>query len=193
MSISVPKRQDHSWTEHEFFITVLDATAKIPSGLLQGNGIQLGDFDQCVESRARVKLDTGSVVKVQGKYCLARIDLKADHPELEGPVYLAQAKSLIRSKIDDVSCSFLEQLHWITWIIGSYNYVPLFAYSPWLKCITYKTRIDSYIVLLLCGLVLILIILLWFPNTAIAINNGRNTRAIVIFNRNKNLNNKMYQ
>lgn len=43
---------------------VLDATAKIPSGLLQGNCIQLGDFDQCLGSRARVQLDTGTVVKV---------------------------------------------------------------------------------------------------------------------------------
>lgn len=82
---------------------MLDATAKIPSGVLQGNGIQLGDFDQCLGSRARVQLDTGSVVKVQGKYCLARLDVKAEHTELEAPVYLAQAKSLIRSRIDDVS------------------------------------------------------------------------------------------
>lgn len=87
----------------EFVITVLDATAKIPSGVLQGNGIQLGDFEQCLASRARVQLDTGTVVKVQGKYCLARVDVKAEHPELEAPVHLAQAKNLLRSRIDDVS------------------------------------------------------------------------------------------
>lgn len=85
---------------------MLDATAKIPSGILQGNGIQLGDFDQCVGSRARVQLESGSVVKVQGKYCLARLDVKAEHPELEAPVHLAQAKNLIRSRIDDVSFSY---------------------------------------------------------------------------------------
>ncbi|KAJ0179167.1 hypothetical protein K1T71_004879 [Dendrolimus kikuchii] len=82
-------------------LNMLDATAKIPSGVLQGNGIQLGDFDQCLASRARVQLDTGSVVKVQGKYCLARIDVKAEHPELEAPVHLAQAKNLLRGRIDD--------------------------------------------------------------------------------------------
>lgn len=95
----------HCLTTQEFFITVLDATAKIPSGILQGNGIQLGDFDQCVGSRARVQLESGSVVKVQGKYCLARLDVKAEHPELETPVHLAQAKNLMRSRIDDVSFS----------------------------------------------------------------------------------------
>lgn len=85
---------------------MLDATAKIPSGILQGNGIQLGDFDQCLGSRARVQLESGSVVKVQGQYCLARLDVKADHPELELPVHLAQAKNLIKSRIDDVSACF---------------------------------------------------------------------------------------
>lgn len=82
---------------------MLDATAKVPSGLLQGNGIQLGDFDQCLGSRARVQLDTGSVVKVQGQYCLVQVDVKAEHPELELPVHLAQARNLIKSRIDDVS------------------------------------------------------------------------------------------
>lgn len=84
-------------------LNMLDATAKIPAGILQGNGIQLGDFDQCLSSRARVQLDTGSVVKVQGKYCLVHLDVKAEHPELETPVHLAQAKNLIRGRIDDVT------------------------------------------------------------------------------------------
>lgn len=82
---------------------MLDATAKIPSGLLQGNGIQLGDFEQCLGSRARVQLDTGSVVKIQGKYCLALIDVKAEQAKLETPVHLAQAKNLVKSRLDDVS------------------------------------------------------------------------------------------
>ncbi|CAH2243570.1 jg12881 [Pararge aegeria aegeria] len=75
-------------------LNMLDATAKIPSGLLQGNGIQLGDFDQCLGIRARVQLDTGSIVKIQGKYCLAMIDVKAEHPDLEAPVHLAQSRNL---------------------------------------------------------------------------------------------------
>lgn len=105
---------------------MLDATAKIPSGILQGNGIQLGDFDQCLASRARVQLESGSVVKVQGKYCLARLDVKAEHPDLELPVHLAQAKNLIKSRIDDVSALFLIHISKIVYIILSkYHFNPL--------------------------------------------------------------------
>lgn len=105
---------------------MLDATAKIPSGILQGNGIQLGDFDQCLASRARVQLESGSVVKVQGKYCLARLDVKAEHPDLELPVHLAQAKNLIKSRIDDVSALFLIHISKIVYIILSkYHSNPL--------------------------------------------------------------------
>ncbi|GBP48272.1 Nose resistant to fluoxetine protein 6 [Eumeta japonica] len=93
---------------------MLDATAKIPSGILQGNGIQLGDFDQCMSSKARVQLDTGTVVKVQGKYCLAYLDIKAEHPELEVPVYLAQAKNLIKSRIDDPG-HFVPRFSTLSW------------------------------------------------------------------------------
>ncbi|XP_047989909.1 nose resistant to fluoxetine protein 6-like isoform X2 [Leguminivora glycinivorella] len=93
---------------------MLDASAKIPSGILQGNGIQLGDFDQCLGSRARVQLETGSVVKVQGKYCLARLDVKAEHEELEVPVHLAQAKNLIRSRIDDPG-HFVPRFSTLSW------------------------------------------------------------------------------
>ncbi|CAH2063670.1 unnamed protein product, partial [Iphiclides podalirius] len=95
-------------------LSMLDATGKIPSGILQGNGIQLGDFDQCLGSHARVQLDTGSVVKVQGKYCLAHVDLKAEHPELEIPVHLAQAKSLIKSRIDDPG-HFVPRFSTLSW------------------------------------------------------------------------------
>ncbi|XP_068627614.1 uncharacterized protein [Battus philenor] len=95
-------------------LNMLDSTGKIPSGILQGNGIQLGSYDQCLESRARVQLDTGSIVKVQGKYCLARIDLKAEHPELEIPVYLAQARNLIKSKIDDPG-HFVPRFSTLSW------------------------------------------------------------------------------
>ncbi|CAG5010484.1 unnamed protein product [Parnassius apollo] len=95
-------------------LNMLDATGKVPSGILQGNGIQLGNFDQCLGSRARVQLDTGSVVRVQGKYCLARIDLKAEHPDLEIPVHLAQAKNLIKSRIDDPG-HFVPRFSTLSW------------------------------------------------------------------------------
>ncbi|XP_061378671.1 nose resistant to fluoxetine protein 6-like [Danaus plexippus] len=99
-------------------LKMLDATAKFPSGFLQGNGIQLGDFDQCLGVRARVQLDTGSVVRLQGKYCLAMIDVKAEHPELEIPVHLAQGKNLFKSRIDDPG-----------------HFVPRFSTLSWGVCI----------------------------------------------------------
>ncbi|XP_052751581.1 uncharacterized protein LOC113523318 [Galleria mellonella] len=95
-------------------LNMLDATAKIPSGLLQGNGIQLGDFDQCLGSRARVQLETGSIVKVQGQYCLARLDLKAERSDLELPVHLAQAKNLFKSRIDDPG-HFVPRFSTLSW------------------------------------------------------------------------------
>ncbi|XP_039746467.1 nose resistant to fluoxetine protein 6-like [Pararge aegeria] len=95
-------------------LNMLDATAKIPSGLLQGNGIQLGDFDQCLGIRARVQLDTGSIVKIQGKYCLAMIDVKAEHPDLEAPVHLAQSRNLFKSRIDDPG-HFVPRFSTLSW------------------------------------------------------------------------------
>ncbi|XP_047545591.1 nose resistant to fluoxetine protein 6-like [Vanessa atalanta] len=95
-------------------LNMLDATAKIPSGLLQGNGIQLGDFDQCLGIRARVQLDTGSVVKIQGKYCLAMVDVKAEHPDLEAPIHLAQGRNLFKSRIDDPG-HFVPRFSTLSW------------------------------------------------------------------------------
>ncbi|CAH2091699.1 unnamed protein product [Euphydryas editha] len=95
-------------------LNMLDATAKIPSGLLQGNAIQLGDFDQCLGVRARVQLDTGSIVKIQGKYCLAMVDVKAEHPDLEAPVHLVQARNVFKSRIDDPG-HFVPRFSTLSW------------------------------------------------------------------------------
>lgn len=43
---------------------MLDATAKLPSGILNGNIIQYGDFDACMEVPS-------------AQYCLAEIDLES--------------------------------------------------------------------------------------------------------------------
>lgn len=58
---------------------MLDATAKIPSGLLRGNVNQYGDFDECLEVP-------------NAKYCLADIDLE---PIWNKP--LSNFKNLIHS------------------------------------------------------------------------------------------------
>ncbi|XP_050681523.1 nose resistant to fluoxetine protein 6-like isoform X1 [Leptidea sinapis] len=99
-------------------LNMLDATAKIPSGILQGNGIQLGDFDQCLASRARVQLETGSVVKVQGKYCLVTMDVKSESTDLEIVVDLAQGRNLIKSRVDDPG-----------------HFVPRFSTLSWGSCV----------------------------------------------------------
>lgn len=45
-----------------------DATAKYPSGLLNGNVNQFGDFDQCLNVQ-------GPANELNGKYCLAYIQI----------------------------------------------------------------------------------------------------------------------
>ncbi|CAK1551593.1 unnamed protein product [Leptosia nina] len=95
-------------------LNMLDSTAKIPSGLLQGNGIQLGDFDQCLASRARVQLETGSIVKVQGKYCLATMDVKAETPDLEVAVDFLQGRNLIKGRVSDPG-HFVPRFSTLSW------------------------------------------------------------------------------
>lgn len=48
--------------------SVHDSNAKLPSGILQGNVNQFGDFDQCLES-------SSPQGKVQGRYCLTHIQI----------------------------------------------------------------------------------------------------------------------
>lgn len=81
---------------------MLDSSAKIPSGLLRGNVNQFGDFDQCLGVTARVKVDE-KTVKVQGKYCLATLDLHALIPDMKVPVNFMQSRGFIRANMRDVS------------------------------------------------------------------------------------------
>ena len=84
---------------------VLDSSAKIPSSLLRGNVNQLGDFDECLGVVAYVKLNDNTI-KVQGKYCLANIDLHASHTDMRLPVNMMQARAFIRGNMHDVSQRF---------------------------------------------------------------------------------------
>ena len=47
---------------------MIDSNAKLPSGILNGNINQLGDFDQCLSV-------TSSENDFSGQYCLANIQL----------------------------------------------------------------------------------------------------------------------
>lgn len=82
-------------------LLVLDASAKIPSGLLRGNVNQLGDYDQCLGVLAHVKVDERTI-RIQGKYCLAAMDLHASHPDMRLPVNLMQGRAFIRASMHDV-------------------------------------------------------------------------------------------
>lgn len=80
---------------------MLDSSAKIPSGLLRGNVNQFGDYDQCLGVLAHVKIDE-KTIRIQGKYCLATVDLHASHSDMRLPVNLMQARAFIRGNMHDV-------------------------------------------------------------------------------------------
>ncbi|KYQ48477.1 Nose resistant to fluoxetine protein 6 [Trachymyrmex zeteki] len=81
-------------------LQMLDSSAKIPSGLLRGNVNQLGDYDQCLGVLAHVKVDE-KTIRIQGKYCLATVDLHATHSDMRLPVNLMQARAFIRGNMHD--------------------------------------------------------------------------------------------
>lgn len=48
--------------------SVLDSWTKIPSGILTGNTVDFGNYDQCVEIRQNPK--PSSLEEIQGKHCV---------------------------------------------------------------------------------------------------------------------------
>lgn len=84
-------------------LEMMDANAKIPSGLMRGNTNQLGDFDLCTKISQKIKISHTNSMKMKGKYCLANIDVVAAADQLKLPVHLIQGRNFIRSTINDVS------------------------------------------------------------------------------------------
>lgn len=84
-------------------LEMMDANAKIPSGLMRGNTNQLGDFDLCTKISQKIKISDTNSMKMKGKYCLANIDVVAAADQLKLPVHLIQGRNFIRSTINDVS------------------------------------------------------------------------------------------
>jgi hypothetical protein len=86
-----------------FFFQVYDASAKLPSGILRGNVNQLGDFDQCLAVTSQDE------PRIDGKYCLASVDVEPtklnnnDIESLHQAVHLAHAYEFIKSSYRDVS------------------------------------------------------------------------------------------
>lgn len=76
------------------FVPVFDATAKLPSGILNGNGNQYGDFDECLSIDGPVR----------GKYCLASLEmtLRGD-AHMDQLDFMVHSGHYIRSNVTDVS------------------------------------------------------------------------------------------
>ena len=71
---------------------MLDASAKIGSGILNGNINNFGDFDECLDS----KLES-----FQGKYCLSEIQFEI-HTHVKHFKNLILANEPYKNELDDV-------------------------------------------------------------------------------------------
>ncbi|XP_011502852.1 PREDICTED: nose resistant to fluoxetine protein 6-like [Ceratosolen solmsi marchali] len=76
-------------------LKMFDATAKMPSGLLNGNVNQLGDFDEC--------LGVEGTQGIRGQYCLAylQLDVEDSRPDLQQLHRLMHSHYAFRSNISD--------------------------------------------------------------------------------------------
>ncbi|XP_066254847.1 nose resistant to fluoxetine protein 6-like [Euwallacea similis] len=76
-------------------LKMYDASAKLPSGLLNGNVNQLGDFDMCLSAQSEDQ-------EVNGQYCLAAFEVQIPHsPYLAGLHKLIQSHYHFKSKLED--------------------------------------------------------------------------------------------
>lgn len=72
---------------------MLDASGKFPSGVLNGNLNQLGDFDECLSIE----------LPISGKYCLASLDLNAENLGFSAEVdSLIHSHRFFKSNLSDV-------------------------------------------------------------------------------------------
>ncbi|XP_072399233.1 nose resistant to fluoxetine protein 6-like [Diabrotica undecimpunctata] len=79
----------------EYALKMYDSTAKLPSGILNGNINQLGDFDMCLNANSIQR-------NIQGKYCLAAMEVQTPRsPYLAGLYQLIHAHHHFRSKLED--------------------------------------------------------------------------------------------
>ncbi|XP_068082889.1 nose resistant to fluoxetine protein 6 [Anabrus simplex] len=95
----------------DWALQMVDATAKFPVGILQGNLRQLGDFDECV---------TASGDGIRGQYCLANLQATPRGPEWERVLHRATAGR-----------RHLEKTRGRTIV----NAIPTFARLEWAICV----------------------------------------------------------
>ncbi|CAG9824968.1 unnamed protein product [Phaedon cochleariae] len=78
-------------------LQMYDSTAKLPSGLLNGNVNQFGDFDMCLAANS-IEHD------IKGQYCLASMEVQTPQNHyLTGLYQLVHAHHHFKSKLEDVS------------------------------------------------------------------------------------------
>ncbi|XP_050426584.1 nose resistant to fluoxetine protein 6-like [Adelges cooleyi] len=78
-------------------LKMYDSTAKIPSGILNGNINQFGDFDQCLNANDQ-KLG------IQGQYCLTYVEMNViaeNNEKLKTILKLMHSHSAFRSRLED--------------------------------------------------------------------------------------------
>ncbi|VVC30375.1 Nose resistant-to-fluoxetine protein, N-terminal,Acyltransferase 3 [Cinara cedri] len=78
-------------------LKMYDASAKIPSGILNGNVNQFGDFDQCVNANDQT-------LGIRGQYCLAYMEINLPANPNEKLKYLSDmihSHSAFRSRLED--------------------------------------------------------------------------------------------
>ncbi|XP_058125907.1 uncharacterized protein LOC131285559 [Anopheles ziemanni] len=95
-------------------LQMMDASAKLTSGLLRGNANQLGDFDLCTGIATKIQVKQNEQVRMRGKYCLAHVDVVAEDEELRLPVHLLQGRGFIKSTLNDPD-HFLPRFTTINW------------------------------------------------------------------------------
>jgi hypothetical protein len=83
-------------------ISVYDASAKVPSGILSGNINQYGNFDQCLSVNEPSNL-------FKGKYCLAYFQLKIPDDDVLVQNLKKEAHKFehITNEIDDVIFAYI--------------------------------------------------------------------------------------
>lgn len=96
---------------------MFDASAKLPSGILNGNVNQFGDFDQClrVQEPSQTKRGIRSNDEgIRGKYCLAYLQPTLPDDNKYGSLQYfydrVQSWGAFRSTFDDVSIIIRRQV-----------------------------------------------------------------------------------
>lgn len=79
-----------------FLALVHDATAKIPSGIFNGNLNQYGDFDQCLN------VGDDNDKNIEGKYCIAYLQPRSRNGTMKDLLKLVQSNEFFKSNFNDV-------------------------------------------------------------------------------------------